>query len=65
MLDKISYAGLKYFYWREGAAMLFLHGYSIDFWRSLRPNDRTDIYIGDRPIARLTDDVFLMLQTSL
>jgi len=45
--------------------MLFLHGYNIDFWRSLRPNDRTDIYIGDRPIARLTDDVFLMLQTSL
>jgi hypothetical protein len=37
----------------------------IDFWRSLRPTDRTDIYIGDRPIARLTHDVFLMLQTSL
>ena len=36
-----------------------------DFWRSLRPNDRTDIYINDRPIARLTHDVFLMLQTSL
>jgi len=37
----------------------------IDFWRSLRPGDRTDIYIGDRPIARLTHDLFLMLQTSL
>lgn len=37
----------------------------LDFWRSLRPNDRTDIYIGDRSIARLTHDVFLMLQTSL
>lgn len=37
----------------------------IDFWRSLRPNDRTDIYIGDRPISRITHDVYLMLQTSL
>ena len=37
----------------------------IDFWRSLRPNDRTDVYIGDRPIARTTYDLFLMLQTSL
>jgi hypothetical protein len=37
----------------------------VDFWRSLRPNDRTDIYMNDRPIARLTHDVFLMLQTSI
>ncbi|HMA92983.1 MAG TPA: hypothetical protein VKP30_09870 [Polyangiaceae bacterium] len=37
----------------------------IDFWRSLRPNDRTDIYVGDRPISRTTHDVYLMLQTSL
>jgi hypothetical protein len=37
----------------------------INFWRSLRPNDRTDVYIGDRPISRITHDVFLMLQTSL
>jgi hypothetical protein len=36
----------------------------INFWRSLRPNDRTDVYIGDRPISRITHDVFLMLQTS-
>ncbi len=36
-----------------------------DFWRSLRPNDRTDVYMGDRPIAKVTHDVFLMLQTSL
>ena len=43
------------------------HGFDndIDFWRSLRPNDRTDIYIGDRPISRITHDVFLMLQSSL
>jgi hypothetical protein len=37
----------------------------LDFWRSLRPNDRTDVNIGDRPISRTTHDVFLMLQTSL
>lgn len=37
----------------------------VDFWRSLRPNDRTDIYVGDRPISRTTHDVYLMLQTSL
>lgn len=38
---------------------------NLDFWRSLRPNDRTDVYINDRPIARITHDLFLMLQTSL
>lgn len=37
----------------------------VDFWRSLRPNDRTDVYLGDRPIARTTHDLFLMVQTSL
>jgi hypothetical protein len=37
----------------------------IDFWRSLRPNDRTDVNIADRPISRITHDVFLMLQASL
>jgi hypothetical protein len=41
-----------------------LAGYTPNFWRSLRPNDRTDNYIGDRPISRITHDVFLMLQTS-
>lgn len=37
----------------------------LDYWRSLRPYDRTDIYIGDRPISRITHDIYLMLQTSL
>jgi hypothetical protein len=37
----------------------------VDFWRSLRPADRTDVYLGDRSISRITHDVFLMLQTSL
>jgi hypothetical protein len=36
-----------------------------DFWRSLRPGDRTDVYIRDRAISRVTHEVFLMLQTSL
>jgi hypothetical protein len=37
----------------------------LDFWSSLRPNDRTDVNIGTRTISRITHDVFLMLQTSL
>lgn len=43
------------------------HGFNNDneFWRSLRPTDRADIYLGDRPISRVTHDVFLMIQTSL
>jgi hypothetical protein len=40
-------------------------GNDTDFWRSLRPYDRVDVYLGDRPIARLTHDLFLMMQTSL
>lgn len=36
-----------------------------DFWRSLRPAERTDVYLGDHPVSRLTHDVFVMLQTSL
>jgi hypothetical protein len=37
-----------------------------DFWRSLRPADRADPYLGDnRPISRVTHELYLMLQTSL
>jgi hypothetical protein len=37
-----------------------------DLWRSLRPADRADPYLGDaRPISRVTHDLYLMLQTSL
>jgi hypothetical protein len=37
-----------------------------DFWRSLRPSERTDLNLGfERSISRVTHDVFLMLQTSL
>ena len=36
-----------------------------EFWRSLRPAERADTYLGDRPISRITHDLFLMLQTSL
>jgi hypothetical protein len=36
-----------------------------DFWRSLRPGDRADLYLGDRPISRITHDLYLMMQTSL
>jgi hypothetical protein len=38
---------------------------NADFWRSLRPAERADLYLGGRPISRITHDVFLMLQTSL
>jgi hypothetical protein len=36
-----------------------------DFSRSLRPAERTDVYLGDRTIARTSHDLFVMLQTSL
>jgi len=37
----------------------------MGFYRSLRPLDRNDNSFGTRPIARLTHDLFLMLQLSL
>ena len=37
------------------------------FWRSLRPAERTDVYLGDgnRPMSRITHDIFVMMQASL
>ncbi len=66
-------AGLNLFLHRYNVLVQFMYRANIgrgftdatQFWRSLRPADRTDIYLGDRPIARVTHDVFLMMQTSL
>jgi hypothetical protein len=35
------------------------------FWSSLRPAERTDMYLGDRKMSMISHDLFLMLQTSL
>jgi hypothetical protein len=37
----------------------------VTLWRSMRPAERADTYLGDRPISRISHDLYIMLQTSL